>query len=224
MTVSKPHFIDMMNVVVENLVFAHYHSQLARKLDTQDFLKIFSLAPCFWRLTLLAHNHTGVLRLCRAYDQDKTCSISLSKIINVIKSNYHNWNCSRVLEQEQLSLDSEEVSQSNALVKKLVKLRDQVVTHSDKKEALMYLKCLNKYEDQEIDQAELRRVSVSVFEELEKSRQEKPSWDEVQLLINRGIEICNRYSVIVGEPTVALSYKELDDYQNIVELLSSLKE
>lgn len=81
------------------------------------------------------------------------------------------------------------------------------------------------YANKQSGQAELKILSVSsLFKKLKKSMQEKPSWDEVELLINRGIKICNRYSVIIGEPAVALSNNHLDNYQKIVELLSSQKE
>lgn len=228
MTLLIEEFTKRIDAVGDNLVFAHFHVQLCKKLSSPENREKLSRSP-FWELTRDAHNQVGILRLCRAYEQDKN-SVGLLKLLYDIQSNFHNWNDKVKLndkQKQQLNLDLKAVNANECkIVHKLITVRDKVIAHTDKSKLHFKIKAIDQYEGQTITPEqydELRRlINEEILYDIDENGYITGSkiftWIDVQQLINRGIEICNRYRLLLDLPieTLDLNFDE-EDFNKIFE-------
>lgn len=230
MTLLIEEFTKRIDAVGDNLVFAHFHVQLCKKLSSSENREKLSSSLMFWELTRDAHNQVGILRLCRAYEQKKD-SIGLLKLLNDIKSNFHKWNDKIQLnnkQKQQLELDLKAVDAKECrIVRKLITQRNQVIAHTDKSKLHFKIKAIDQYEGQTITSEqqydELRRlINEEILYDIDENGyiigSKTLTWSDVQQLIERGIEICNRYRLLLNLPleTLDLNIYE-EDFNKIFE-------
>lgn len=229
MTLLIEEFTKRIDAVGDNLVFAHFHVQLCQKLSSPENREKLSSSPMFWELTRDAHNQVGILRLCRAYEQ-KHDNIGLLKLLNDIRSNFHNWNDKVQLndkQNQQLDLDLKAVDAKQCrIVRKLITLRNQDIAHTDKGKLHFKIKAIDQFEGQTLTSEQFSKLTGIVAQEILYDVDENGytiglkqlTWIDVQQLIDRGIEICNRYRLLLNLPLVTLdSSLEEEDFNKIFE-------
>lgn len=110
MTRTVKEFETMMDEVADNLKIAHFHiklyRQLIRELNLSENLAKYNDSPIFWNATLYAHYNVGILSLTKVYDSHKD-SISITKIINVIKSCHSCWDGTSLTDKQIKKLDED---------------------------------------------------------------------------------------------------------------------
>lgn len=227
MTLLIEEFTKRIDAVGDNLVFAHFHVQLCQKLSSPENREKLSSSPMFWGLTRDAHNQVGILRLCRAYEQQtkrRKHSIGLLKLLHDIQSNFHNWNDKVQLnekQKQQLKLDLKTVDANECrIVHKLITLRDKVIAHTDKIKLRNKIKAIDQFEGRTLTSEEFSKLTGMVAQEILYDVDENGytiglkqlTWSDVQQLIERGIEICNRYRLLLHLPpeTLDLNLVEKD--------------
>ena len=202
---SSEEFERLMEALSHDLVQANIHYRLHRDLRdaVQEYEREFNQAGTFWSLTLNAHFDACLFRLCRAYEQHKN-ALHLRNWLKIIQENLHLFDTgafktrlkenpfveslaasAKKPDSEQLAVDIEFASNKNPLVEKLTILRNKVFAHREVK--LLIQNC-NVWQEQSL------------------------KYREIDSLLENGIAILNRYSVLFK----ALSYSRQiighDDY------------
>lgn len=196
-----------------DIVYAKVYYDLFRDLteSMEEYGREFDQTPVFWNLTLQAHKDAFFIRLCRAYDQQDN-ALHLHNWLKIIQENIHLFEAERFRERtdstftrvlrsdarkpepDQLEQDIELVKPSNPLVKKLVVLRNNVFAHRSASGATQDIDFFEEYPIQ---------------------------YSEVESLIDRAVDILNRYS---GLFQATEYYDEIiggDDYEFILESIRS---
>ncbi|NER26170.1 MAG: hypothetical protein F6J89_00465 [Symploca sp. SIO1C4] len=215
MSVSKKDFKAKINQVGENLYFSHCYFKIHEKM-TEELNACLEEYPPFFYWSRMAHYEAGILRLTRAYDAN---SLGLLKMINILQSNYEFWGLTDVIDINQLEQDTNFVEpKKNILVDGLVKLRNTTICHTDNK---LHPRKLN-FDIEEIYEGKLicreGRITTEEIERLPSEEKEKrlflascklsqamekeereilgkqiPCFFQFYELIDKGIQICNRY-------------------------------
>ncbi len=204
---------QLIEELSHDIVYSKVYYDLFRDLtgSIEEYGREFDQTPVFWNLTLQAHKDAFFIRLCRVYDQQDN-ALHLHNWLKIIQANIHLFEAdrfkertdttfSRVLDSEarkpdldQLKEDVKLVKPSNPLVKRLMVLRNNVFAHRSASGA---------------------KQDIDFFEEY------PIQYLEVESLIDRAINILNRYS---GLFQATEYYDEIvggDDYEFILESIRS---
>ncbi len=203
-------FHTLLTALIGELTQAKDHFGLVRDLDeaSEEYARELNESQTFWYLTRRAHIDAVVSRLCKAYDQNSK-SLNLRNLLDTIAANLHHFDeagfrerrkdspfvetlaaSARRPDPAQLAADKQLVNEkTNALVKNLMKWRNWFVAHRDAG------KILNG------------RVLGEEY---------PLSFDDVQTLLNNGLSIVNRYSILF----IATSHMDRmlghDDYLRVL--------
>ncbi|MGA9380694.1 MAG: hypothetical protein WBV73_18170 [Phormidium sp.] len=233
MSVSREDFEVKITAVGENLYFSHFHLKIHEKMTEERNARLEEYPP-FFEWSRMAHYETGVLRLTRAYDKN---SLGLLKILSIIESNYKDWNCSEVLDNQILEQDKTFVMEDkNRLVKGLKQMRDKVISHTDSHlfpaelsfdlEQMYGGKLILRQERMSTEEIEklppkekeriLDEISTKVFRAALDEHSnilgvKIPSFCELYGLTSKGIEICNKYMMKLGMPPIELKLEGIDE-------------
>lgn len=141
----------LLDSVSEDTVTAAIHWRLCKDLlaSVNDFVRELNQSPAFWSLTMNAHREVVLFRLGRLYDQQNR-ALCLTSLVSTISANVHFFEVDHFRERLKdnpfvaslaasvrppdiatLTVDSEAVSESDPLVKKLITLRNRVIAHRD---------------------------------------------------------------------------------------------
>ncbi len=160
----------------------------------------------FWVYTLKAHLNTSVLALCRAFDQEQK-SLHLVGLLQLIQRSLSLFDDENFRERlrgnpfveslaesasrpdaSQLSADMSRCSEHDPLVKRLVKHRNNSVAHSSRKRRI-------------------NGVLGPVDEEI--------TYEDYQALLNRAVEILNRYSGLFSAEYFSTQVIGHKDYETV---------
>ncbi len=211
---SEEEFKQLLKALVKDLLNAGHYNRLHNNLSNaiSQYEREMNRSPYFWRLTLDAHIQASLLHLCRAYDREKNShSLSLAKLLKIIKENTYLFDIKNFKErlknnpyvddlaktprqptEEQIKQDLDYVSdRTNPIVKKLIKLRGNYLAHKGLKKVLA-------------DRNDSDALTCGEFEEL----------------INKGLEIFNRYLYLFESATQYPQPMEEDDYQYVLKSLA----
>jgi hypothetical protein len=233
MSVSKENFSTKIEHVGENLYLSHFHLKIHEKM-TVMLNERRDEYPDFFGWSRMAHYETGVLRLTRAYDGD---NLGLLKAVKIFQSNYRFWGLLGINEHplnQEIEEDKVFLTQ-DSLVKKLVHLRNKAIAHTDNQlypkkpgfnvseifgGSLMYKKGrLTTQEIESLPENErdkfLMQKHIEIFQALDDDRnkilgQEIPSFDQLYDLTKKGVDICNKYMVKLGIPSIDLRLEGID--------------
>ncbi len=234
MSVTQENFAAKIEHVGENLYLSHFHLKIHEKM-TNMLNERRDEYPDFFGWSRMAHYETGVLRLTRAYDGD---NLGLLKVVNIFQSNYSSWQLSGPINEQTLNQEIEKDRKflmQDPLAGKLIHLRNKAIAHTDNKlypkkpgfnvseifgGSLMYKE--GRITTQEIEKLPedkrdefLMQKHFEIFQALDNDRnqildQEIPSFDQLYDLTKKGVDICNKYMVKLGTPSVDLRLEGID--------------
>ncbi len=209
---SEEEFKQLLKALAEDLLNAGHYNRLHNNLldAISQYEREMNQSLSFWGLTLDAYIQASLLHLCRAYDSEKN-SLSLAKLLKIIKENPHLFDIKNFKErlknnpyvddlaktprqptEEQIKQDLDYVSvQTNPIVKKLIKLRCNYLAHKGLKKVLA-----------------------------DSNDSDALTWGEFEELINKGLEIFNRYLYLFESATQYPQIMGEDDYQYVLESLA----
>jgi hypothetical protein len=186
MPYSEEEFKKLLDALSSDLLDAGHHFRLYRNLrnSLEEYSREINQCVAFWGLTLNAHREVSILHLCRAYDNNNQKSLSLKQFLQLIQENPEVFDISKFCERlkdnpyvdslvqnriipkkEAIEQDLQFVSNnSNPLVKKLTILRSNFIAHQNIKNILE-----------------------------EKDDPDPLTWGEFEQLIEKGLEIFNKY-------------------------------
>ena len=204
-------FRRLLTALLDDLVDARFHFGLHQKLAkaTEEYATEFGQSATFWGLTFGAHMDAVMIRLCRSYDTYKNSALSLRNLLDTIEANlviFDEPNFRQRLkgnafvdslaaefkppDRGQLRKDIEAVSDSDPLVQKLVIWRHNYVAHRNSDFALNPKKFDAQY---------------------------PLSFADMDALLNRALEIGNRYSLLFDASAHATLMVGRDDYLNVLK-------
>ena len=201
----------MLTALLDDLVDAGFHFSLHQNLAKaiEEYATELAQSSTFWGLTLSAHMDAVLLRLCRAYDTYEHSALNLRNLLDTIEANlliFDEPNFRQRLkgnafvdslaaelkppDQAQLQRDIEVVSDSDPLVHKLVKWRNNYIAH---------------------------RNSHFTLNPKKFDAQYPLLFAEIEVLIARALEIGNRYSLLFDATAHATLMVGRDDYLNVLK-------
>jgi len=143
-------FENLIEALGNDLASAAIHLRLYKDLRAAvpSYLREFNESNTFWQLTLTAHLQHGLHSLARAYDQERSSSLSLRRWLETIRENLHLFEADRFRERlkdnQFVSSLAEHVrppdvktldehiaycSGTNPLVQRLVIIRNNALAH-----------------------------------------------------------------------------------------------
>lgn len=194
--------------IVDAISYHRLFCDLADSISTHR--REFNQSNTFWDLTLDALREARLTRLCRVYDQESN-SLNLVNLLDTIKGNLHLFEehhfrdrlqdnafvdslaqTNRLPTVAQLDEDIEFSSSRNPLVKKLMIWRNNIVAHKGTKVALG--------KDQILADNPLPQP-------------------EIEQLLDRSLEIFNRYSSLYRASVWSQKIIGHDDYKSLLKFL-----
>jgi hypothetical protein len=121
---SKTDLIAALRTLADDVQVAAIHHRLASDLSASvpEFVRELNQASAFWSLTMYAHLSEVRTRLCRLFDQHRS-SLGLRTWLTAAAK-------LDAVDQSTIRSDLREVGTTDPVVKKLVKLRNNVVAHT----------------------------------------------------------------------------------------------
>lgn len=208
---SAEEFRRLLTALLDDLIDARFHFSLHQNLAkaSEEYATEFAQSPTFWGLTLSSHMDAVLLRLCRAYDTYEHTALNLRNLLDTVRANLSIFDepnfrqrlrANRFVESlaaelrppdhAQLEKDIDAVSDSDPLVRKLVMWRHNYVAHRNSHFTLNP----NKFD-----------------------AQYPLLFAEIDVLLDRALEIGNRYSLLFDASAHATLMVGRDDYLNILK-------
>jgi hypothetical protein len=203
-------FHKLLTALISELTQALDHFRLVRDLDAAhaEFARAFNESQTFWYLTRRAHVDATLQRLCKAYDQHKG-SLNLRNLLDTIEVNLDVFDETGFRERlkdnpfvdslaqdarrpdpAQLQSDKDLVNEkSNPLVKNLMMWRHLFVAHRDTGKLLKGVVLGEQY---------------------------PLTFTDVQTLLDNGLRIVNRYSILFIATAHASAIVGHDDYLKVL--------
>lgn len=203
-------FATLLQALANELVDAQIHFKLFEDLleAYRRYATEFSQSNTFWSLTLDAHLDATIVRLCKAYDQDKT-SLNLRNFLDTVLENLYLFDESSFRERMsensfveslaanrhtpdvmQIQWDIDSVTPSEPIVKKLTIWRNNYYSHRNATHVL--------------DPDALLADHPFMF-------------SDVKSLLTNGVAIVNRYSYQFNATYFSTQVVGCDDYRSLLE-------
>jgi hypothetical protein len=208
---SSEEFRRLLTALLDDLVDARFHFTLHQNLSKvgEEYAMEIAQSPTFWGLTLSAHMDAVMLRLCRAYDTYEHTALNLRNLLDTVRANLSIFDEPNFRERlkgnlfvdslaadlkrpdhAQLEKDIEAVSDSDPLVCNLVMWRHNYVAHRNSHFTLNPKKFDSQY---------------------------PLLFTEIDVLLDRALEIGNRYSLLFDASAHATLMVGRDDYLNVLK-------
>lgn len=205
------HLIRLIEALASEVVDAHIHFKLF--MDLRDAVqtneRVIAQSRAFWSLTIKSHYLAAVSALGRCYDQHGD-ALSLASWLRTIRENMHLFSeesfrvrlknnpfveslaeSPRIPELKQIDHDITLVEQGKCeTVKKLATVRNTHIAHIDSR----------------------RFLADNLGDSL-------PSIDETQALLDRAIQIVNRYSTLFQAKTYSTQIVGHDDFKSVIKMV-----
>jgi hypothetical protein len=210
-------FKRLLEGLANDIVDAHIHYGLYKDLRSAliEFPLVVAQSNTFWTTTLKSHLNTSLYMLTKAYDQ-QTNALHLFSFLQTIKTNSTLFtetnfrerkkdnpyvdslaNESRIPDLTTLETDLSLCSKDNPLVNTLIVHRGNAIAHRNAKNTA-------------------KGRSISETHPL--------TWEDFELLLNRAIEILNKYSSLFEASTYSTRPIGADDFRYIFECVNSAVE
>lgn len=193
--------------IVDSALYFYLHQNLNNSIP--NYITELNQIKAFWRLTISAQIDAALIRLCRAYDSH-TASLSLPRLLLTVETNLEIFDTpnfkerlkdnpfveslaevSRVPDKTRLKSDIALVSESNTLVGRLLKWRNNFGAHRNPREMLA--------------------PNSIVVDPL--------TLEEIEILVERAVLILNRYSKLFSAHTYSTSMIGADDYKYVLDCI-----
>lgn len=206
-------FKRLLEGLANDVVDAHIHYKLYKDLHNaiEEFPHVVAQSNTFWTTTLKSHWSTSLNMLSRAYDQ-QTNALHLQSFLQTIKSNLALFtdakfrerkkdnpyvevlaNESRILDLAALDADILLCSKSDRLVETLIIYRGNAIAHRNAKNTA-------------------KGKIISEMHPL--------SWEEFEVLLNRAIEVLNKYSQLFEASSYSTRVVGSEDFRFIFECVN----
>lgn len=193
-----------MEGLARDIVNANIHFRMYQNLNDSisDYCSELNQSPTFWQLTISAQIDAALLRLCRAYDSHGS-ALSLPRLLITINQNLGIFQTphfkarlkdnpfveslasdNRVPDKSTLAADIKLVSESDHLVSRLLKWRNNIGAHRNPNETIMP-NCIAG---------------------------DSLKFAEIKELLARAIHILNRYSALFKALSYSSNMIGSDDY------------
>lgn len=203
---------NLLDGLAREIVNANiYHRLFCSLVDSIDtYKREIRQSNTFWGLTLEALKEARLINLCRVYDQESN-SLNLVNLLHTIKANFHLFEDhhfrdrlqgnafidslaqdNRLPSADQLDEDISFSSCQNVLVKKLIVWRNNIAAHKGAK-------------------VSLGKKQILIDNPLSQS--------EMEQLLDRSLEIFNRYSSLYRASTWSRQIIGHDDYKSLFKFL-----
>ena len=203
-------FQKLLFTLAGELVDARIHFRLFQDLSaaSAEYFREFAQSNTFWSFTSQAHLDASLMRLCKAFDINRS-SLNLRTLIWTIKANLYLFEeegfrerlkgnpfvdslatTLRVPEPATVERDLDFVSPNNLLVRKLIVWRDKHIAHRDPSPVL--------------NPEELTQRHPLLYTEIDE-------------LLREGLRIVNEYSSLFVATTHASGVVGADDYLSILK-------
>lgn len=210
---SSQEFGRLLKALAEEMVSACIHFRLHSDLEKarKNYIRELNESRAFWSLTFQAHRDTVLFRLCKIYEQHSS-SLNLKNLLDTIKANIDIFDVEQFRERlkdnpfveslassptkpnlEQLEKDIGFVSEKNPLVKALIILRNNFLSHRTPKLVAKNRKLADYYD---------------------------LTWDDIERLLKEGMDILNRYSSLFHASRYSIV--GYDDYRNVLEAVRNI--
>lgn len=211
---NENEFKRLLEGLANDILDAHVHYKLYKDLlsTIKEFPLVVAQSNTFWSMTLKSHLSTSLYMLTKAYDQH-TNALHLLSFLQTIKANsvfFSEANFrermrdnphlnslaseSRVLDLTSLEEDISLCSVDDPLVNTLIVHRGNAIAHRNAKNT-----------------AKGRSISDT-----------RPlTWEDFELLLNRAIEILNKYSSLFEASTYSTRPIGANDFRYIFECVNS---
>jgi hypothetical protein len=208
---SAEEFRRLLTALLDDLVDARFHFTLHHNLAKagEEYALEIAQSPTFWGLTLSAHMDAVLLRLCRGYDAYEHTALNLRNLLDTVRANLSIFDEPNFRQRvkgnlfvdslaaelkppdhAQLQKDIEAVSDSDPLVRKLVMWRHNYVAH---------------------------RNSHFTLNPKKFDAQYPLLFAEIDVLLDRALEIGNRYSLLFDASSHATLMVGRDDYLSVLK-------
>ena len=210
---SAKEFHTLLEALIAELNQGQDHFTLMRDLDAahKDFAREFNQTQTFWYLTRRAHIDATLVRLCKAYDQHSK-SLNLRNLLDTIAANMHHFDeaefrdrlkdnpfvdslaaTARRPDPAQIESDKRLVAHdSNPLVKKLMMWRHGFVAHRD---------------------------AGKLLKGTAPGQSHQLTFADIQTLLDNGLAIVNRYSILFVAASHARHIVGNDDYRRLLQAM-----
>ncbi len=207
---SEAAFSTLLTSLTEDTVTASIHWRLCKDLwaSVPEFVRELNQSPAFWSLTFNAHRETALFRLGRLYDQQSS-ALSLPSLVDTIAANQHLFDDAHFRERlkenpfveslaqgarrpddQILAQDAASVSErSDALVARLLAVRNRVLAHRDPR---VVLGTIHDPSDA-VDNA------------------------DIDALLERAAKIVNRYGIMFRAGSSLMSIIGQDDFKSVLK-------
>jgi uncharacterized protein YeaO (DUF488 family) len=211
-TYTSEQLAALIQSVADNIIEAGIHYRLFRDLvaEIPERSTLLNQARAFWTLTFVSHRDAAIFRLCRVYDTERR-AIGIQSLLRAIKNNRQLFDRAhfrerlqtnpfvdnlarrdRVPNLTQLVSDLAITAPPDPLVKRLIILRNNIFAHTS--------------EDYAINPQRFKR-------ELE--LEEAAVWE----LVDRALELINRYADLFFAQTYAKKIVGHDDFKSVFAAL-----
>lgn len=221
---NEEEFKKLLDALSEDLLNAGHHFRLYRNLEEsiEKYEQERKQCPAFWELTINAHLEVSLLYLCRAYDNYNTNALSLKELIKIIKKNTDLFQISNLQERFK-SHDFPDifVPVLNEQLKQFLQnqtLPDQLdedwkfVSDNDKSGKNSLVKKLIRVRGNFIAHRNIGQTLKDSLDPL--------TTEDVETLIEKGLEICNRYRALFdGSIKLPQLISGEDDYKWILKYI-----
>jgi len=201
---NSKEFERLLDVLGDDVVGAAIHYRLHKDLreSVARFERELNQSPAFWSLTFGAHIDATRSRLFRVYDQ-RPDTLCLRNLLDTIRENLDLFGAgsgafaldvidrgARPPDPAILAQDLALVIPSDPLVKTLVALRGNLYAHRNAKNVALELKIEEQF---------------------------PLTYAEVETLVNRAVQIANRYSALFRRSHWSTQIMGHDDYQQVLQ-------
>ena len=214
---NENEFKRLIEGLANDIVDAHIHYRLYKDLLSaiEEFPLVVAQSNTFWSITLKSNLSSSLYLLTKAYDQNST-ALHLQSLLQTIKANPTLFNETNFIERKKdnphvdglasvcripdlrtLEADISFCSLNNPLVKTLTLHRGNVLAHRNAKNTAT-------------------GITVSETHPL--------TWEDFELLLNRAIEILNKYSSLFEASTYSTRPIGANDFHYIFECVNSAVE
>jgi AbiU2 len=201
----------LLTALLDDLLDARFHFTLHQGMSksSEEYATEFAQSPTFWGLTLSAHLDAVMVRLCRAYDTYEHSALNLRNLLDTIQANLNIFEKPNFRQrvkgnafvdslaadlkppdEAQLRKDIHAVSVADPLVHKLVQWRHNHIAHRNR--------------DYVLNPQKLATQHPLLFV-------------EIHVLLDRALEIGNRYSLLFDASAHATMMVGKDDYLFILK-------
>lgn len=211
---NENEFKRLLEGLANDILDAHMHYKLYKDLlnTIGEYPKVVAQSNTFWSMTLKSHLSTSLYMLTKAYDQKKN-ALHLFSFLQTIKANLALFNEASFRERKKDNSYVETLA-SESRVPDLISLEKDISLCSDG-DRLVNTLIIHRGNTLAHRNAKNSASGTSV------SDTHPLYWEDFEVLLNRAVEILNKYSNLFEASTYSTRPLGADDFRYIFECVNS---